>query len=194
MKLDDKMWKGAFSRVLVFMYCCIVVIQISSSSSSSSLTSRCCWWGRGSIQLRGTCAYGKLNYFLGKRAADEGRPSMFPDIDFCRNPQAVCSDTRYPDLKWIAGLSRWITEIQLYNKGGFQYVQRLREFVDGGLQDWSFIQGVSGIATQGCHDPPCREGAVVFDGNDRMMTFIKTLRILGLPMKDETMPSVKTSR
>ena len=27
MKLDDKMWKGAFSRVLVFMYWCIVVIQ-----------------------------------------------------------------------------------------------------------------------------------------------------------------------
>ena len=164
------------------------------SSLVSSFHPRCCWWGRGSLQLRGTCAYGKLNYFLGKRAADEGRPSMFPDIDFCRNPQAVCSDVRYPDLKWIAGLFRWVTEIQSYNKEGFQYLQQLREFVDGGLQDWSFVQGVSGIVTQGCHEPPCQEGAAELDGTDRLMTFIKTLRVLGLPVKDETIPFVETSR
>ncbi len=30
--------------------------------------------------------FGKLNYFLGKRAADEGRESRYPDVDFCKDP------------------------------------------------------------------------------------------------------------
>lgn len=41
---------------------------------------RCCWWGRGVIQTTGVCNYGKLNYYLGKAAADEGRDSRYPDI------------------------------------------------------------------------------------------------------------------
>lgn len=145
----------------------------------------CCWWGRGSIQLRGVCAYGKLNYHLGKRANDEGRPAMFPDVDFCRNPQAVCSHEKYPDLKWIAGMFRWITEVQTYDRGEFSYMQRLINFVDGGLQDWSFVHGVSGLVTQGCHEPPCIEG-VEFDGAGRKATFIKTLKLLGLSVNEKT--------
>lgn len=151
--------------------------------------SRCCWWGRGAIQLRGTCAYGKLNYHLGKRAADEGRSSaMFPDVDFCMNPQAICSHERYPDLKWIAGMFRWITEVQTYNTPEFNYYNRLMAFVDGGLKDWSFVHGVSGIVTQGCHGPPCMEGAE-FDGVSRKATFIKTLKLLGLKVKDTDIAS-----
>lgn len=41
----------------------------------------CCWWGRGAAQLKGVCMYGKLNYYIGARAKEEGRKSMFPDID-----------------------------------------------------------------------------------------------------------------
>lgn len=166
--------------------CCFPVS--SKIPISAFITRRCCWWGRGSIQLRGTCAYGKLNYHLGKRAADEGRPSMFPDIDFCRNPQAICSSEGYPDLKWIAGMFRWTTEIQTYSQGEFNYMQGLMNFVDGGLQDWSFVHNVSGIVTQGCHEPPCIEGAE-FDGADRKATFMKTLRLLGLKVKDGTTAS-----
>lgn len=140
----------------------------------------CCWWGRGSVQVRGLCAYGKLNYFLGKRAHDEGRPSMFPDVDFCRDPQAVCSHPDHPDLKWIAGMFRWITEVQPYDAGGFSYMQRLVDFVEGGLRDWSFVHGLSGIVTQGCHEPPCAVGVEFEDGASRKATFIKTLKLLGL--------------
>ena len=147
----------------------------------------CCWWGRGSLSLRGTCSYGKLNYYLGKRAHDEGRPSLYPDIDFCTNPHAICSNNRqHPDLKWIAGMFRWITVIQTYNKGGFNYMQELINFVDSGLQDMSFIHGVSGIVTQGCHDPPCANKGGEFNGATRKATFIKTLRILGLKVNDGT--------
>ena len=147
----------------------------------------CCWWGRGSLSLRGTCSYGKLNYYLGKRAHDEGRPSLYPDIDFCTNPQAICSNNgHYPELKWIAGMFRWITEIQTYNRGSFNYMQELINFVDGGLQDMSFIHGVSGIIMQGCHDPPCANKGGEFNGASRKATFIKTLRILGLKVNDGT--------
>ena len=51
------------------------------------------------IQTTGICNFGMLNYYLGKRAADEGRESQYPDIDFCMDPGAVCS--RDPELKWI---------------------------------------------------------------------------------------------
>ena len=146
---------------------------------------RCCWWGRGSINLRGPCAYGKLNYFLGKRAADDGRPSMFPDVDFCKDPSSVCSNESYPDLKWIAGMFRWVTEIQTYNEEEFNFMQQLKNFVDGGLKDWEFIHRVSGIVTQGCHSPPCVEGAE-FDGVERKAMFVKTLKLFGLVVNDAT--------
>ena len=47
------------------------------------------------------------------------------------------------------------------------------------------IHLMSGIVTQGCHEPPCIEG-VEFDGADRKATFIKTLRLLGLTVNDGT--------
>ena len=33
----------------------------------------CCWWGRVVIQSTGVCGVGKLNFYIGKRAKDEGR-------------------------------------------------------------------------------------------------------------------------
>ena len=50
-----------------------------------------------------TCNYGKLNYHLGKRAADEGRSALDPDIDFCDFPQGVCSS----DENMVANCSGW---------------------------------------------------------------------------------------
>ena len=50
----------------------------------------------------GICNFGMLNYYLGKRAADDGRNSWYPEIDFCKDPDAVCRrDGQYPELKWI---------------------------------------------------------------------------------------------
>ena len=46
-----------------------------------------------------------LNYYLGKRAADDGRDSRYPHIDFCRDPGAVCSREDDPELKWIGEMS-----------------------------------------------------------------------------------------
>ena len=40
---------------------------------------------------QGRCFYGQLNYHIGSRAASEGRPSLYPRIDFCSFPEAVSS-------------------------------------------------------------------------------------------------------
>ena len=45
--------------------------------------------------------FGKLNYFLGKQAADEGHDTTYPSIDFCRDPEAICSSEEHKELKWI---------------------------------------------------------------------------------------------
>lgn len=44
---------------------------------------------------------GILNYYIGKKAADEGRDARYPDIDFCKDPGAICSRDDHKELKWI---------------------------------------------------------------------------------------------
>jgi len=134
----------------------------------------CCWWGRGVIQTTGPCNFGKLNYYLGARAAKEGRDSAYPSIDFCKDPEIICSSSKYKELKWIAGMFYWMESVQQYNEGGWNYMEKLRKFVDGGFQDRGFIDAVSGIVNRGCHNPPCGTGAVD-GGNERNANFIKTL-------------------
>ncbi|KAL3788529.1 hypothetical protein HJC23_006567 [Cyclotella cryptica] len=120
----------------------------------------CCWWGRGVIQTTGICNFGKLNYYLGARAAREGRDAPYPDVDFCKNPETICSSLQHKELKWIAGLFYWMESVQTYDTRGWNYMEQLRAFVDGGSSDPSFINSVSGIVNRGCHDPPCGTGEV----------------------------------
>merc|ERR1712125_128459 len=71
----------------------------------------CCWWGRGVIQTTGVCNFGKLNYYMGKRGKDEGRDVLYPTIDFCKNPEAICEPEAPPALKWIAGFFYWLNSV-----------------------------------------------------------------------------------
>ena len=137
----------------------------------------CCWWGRGVIQTTGVCNFGKLNYFLGKRAQDEGRDSRYPEIDFCKDPQIICSSEEHKELKWIAGMFYWIESLQSYNVGGWDYITELKKYVDDGMADNSFIDAVSGIVNRGCHNPPCAAGPV--DGGfERSENFKKVMTTL----------------
>ncbi|EJK75591.1 hypothetical protein THAOC_02684 [Thalassiosira oceanica] len=132
------------------------------------------------------------NYFLGKRAADEGRESRYPSIDFCRcrrqDPEAICSSEEYKELKWIgkwmpshlwpessgdpnmsqtnreAGLFYWTESVQSYDAGGWNYLTELHKFVDEGLSGDAFINAVSGI--------PCGTGALD-GGPERAENFYK---------------------
>jgi hypothetical protein len=115
----------------------------------------CCWWGRGVIQTTGRCNFGKLNKNLGAGAKEN---ALYPDIDFCKNPQAICEGPS--ELKWIAGIFFWVSEVEKYDEDGFNYKDGVKEFVQNGCADDLDKQGcdllfkyASGIVNRGCHDP-----------------------------------------
>lgn len=68
----------------------------------------------------------------------------------------------------------------------WNYIQKLQEFVEGGMVDGLFLHSVSAIVTQGCHEAPCPsvEGTVVTmdDANLRYSYFLQVLEALGLPV------------
>lgn len=149
------------------------------NSSGRTDVEGCCFWGRGVIQTTGICNFGKLNYYLGARAASEGRDARYPDINFCEHPDAICSSEEHKELKWIAGMFYWVESLQSYNSGGWNYINELQKWVDGGMVGNSFIDSVSGIVNRGCHNPPCAAGAV--DGQfERSTNFWKVLSEFGL--------------
>jgi len=137
----------------------------------------CCWWGRGVIQTTGVCNFGKMNYYMGKRAADEGRHSIYPTIDFCKNPGAICDQDSPPELKWVAGFFFWMNAVQPYNQGGWNFIAELKKWVDGGmnLADTSFIDGASGIVNRGCHNPPNCGTGELHGGKERAQNFKKVM-------------------
>ena len=54
---------------------------------------------------------GKLNFFLGA-GAPNGRPVLYPDIDFCSGN--ICSKVdANPTLVWDIGLFEWTERIQV---------------------------------------------------------------------------------
>ena len=139
----------------------------------------CCFWGRGVIQTTGVCNFGKLNYYLGARAAADGRPSRYPEINFCEHPDAICASEEHKELKWIAGMFYWVESLQSYNSNGWDYITELQKWVDNGMHGSTFIDAVSGIVNRGCHNPPCASGAV--DGQfERASNFLKVLKEFGL--------------
>ena len=131
----------------------------SSNSFGRSDVEGCCWWGRGAFprESAGTCQIGKLNYYLGKRAADEGRSSARYSIDFCKDPSAICRQDSSDiianaEIRWLMGLQYWVDNIQTYNKDGWSYIDKLHDFVNKGLADMDFFDDVSRIVTRGCHN------------------------------------------
>ncbi len=81
----------------------------------------CYWWGRGAIQTTGVCNFGKLNYYMGKRAASEGREALYPNIDFCKTPWSICDPEGPGELKWVAGFFYWLNAVQPYSSKGWVY-------------------------------------------------------------------------
>ena len=52
-------------------------------------------------------------------------------------------------------LFEWAERIQRYEADGWSYLKELMMFVDGGLQDDSFIERASRVLVRGCHEPYC---------------------------------------
>jgi hypothetical protein len=152
----------------------------------------CCWWGRGVIQTSGRCNIGKLNHYLGHGHLDPSKnprswKPLYADVDFCKTPEAICASEQHPELKWIAGLFFWTSNVQAYEKKGWKYKDRLKAFVDTGLKDPSFIDGVSGIVNRGCHDAPCG-GGPVHQPEVRRGNFEAVLKAFGITSSGAAVP------
>jgi len=117
----------------------------------------CCYWGRGALLTRGNCNIGKLNYYLGARAARDGRTSIYPDIDFCLDPEATCASSLTKELRWTTALFEWAERVQRYEVKGWTYEEQLIKFYDEGMYDDSFIDSVGRIFSRGCHAAYCSD-------------------------------------
>ena len=185
-------------------------LYLSETSAGRTDTQSCCWWGRGVFQKGGVCFFGKLNHYLGAQSPNSVRPNLYPKINFCecnihllhvpffqfsprycisdslcatssgKDPEVICASSEYKELKWIAGEFYWLESVQSYNEDEWDYLTELRKFVEGGMTDQSFINGVSGIVSRGCHNPPaCGSGEL--DGDStiaRADAFKKVLKVL----------------
>ena len=90
--------------------------------------------------------------------AGAGGNALYPNIDFCKNPQSICEGPS--ELKWIAGIFFWATEVEKYDEDGFNYKEGVKAFVEKGCADDPDQDGcdllfeyASGIVNRGCHDP-----------------------------------------
>lgn len=118
---------------------------------------------------------------MGKRAFDEGRDALFPTIDFCANPGGICAPGAPAELKWVAGMFYWLNAVQPYSRDNWNYVHRLRAWVDAmNVADTSFIDGASGIVNRGCHNPPNCGTGELHGRTERQENFKTVLRAMGI--------------
>ena len=153
-------------------------IPISSSSGRNDVEA-CCWWGRGSLKIRGTCLYGKLNHFIGKKAATDGRPAWFPDIDLCLEPGQICAGPASPALRWITGLYHWMENIQIYSEEDGNYKEQLFSYVNGNLNNEDFFNFATKLYVLNCVGESCGD-RVVTDIDDRLRAFETVLNIFNI--------------
>jgi len=130
--------------------------------------------------------------YMGKRAADEGRDSIFPQIDFCKTPDLICAPSGPPGLRWAVGLFYWLNSVQPYDTRGWKYFDELKKWVNAGLDtdDMSFLDGASGIVNRGCHDPPACETGELHGRDHRWDSFKKLLEAMGV---DANMTTIRVT-
>ena len=140
--------------------------------------------GRGAIQTTGPSNYGDLNHYLG---AGAGANAAFPDVNFCKTPDAICKSAKYPELKWVAGLFYWLKGVQGYKSRSWNYFTELKAYA-AGIKDLEnddrFIAAITGIVNCGCHNPPCAVGSVY--GSDRCDAVQTIRKIPGLELITES--------
>ena len=143
------------------------------------------------LLTKGRCTIGRLNYYLAKQASDEGFYSRYPDIDLCTAPNAICNDVaRTRELRWVLGLFEWVDKVQSYDNElmGWNYMDQLKKFYDGGMRDDDFITKVTNIFTRGCHDGLCAYNDILFE-TERKDNFKKIINeIFNLPLTRRPTP------
>jgi hypothetical protein len=56
-------------------------------------------------------------------------------------------------LSVVIGMFYWVESLQSYDVGGWNYIDKLKSWVDKGMNGDEFINSVSGIVNRGCHNP-----------------------------------------
>ena len=108
------------------------------------------------MSTRGSCNIGKFNFYAGRNGALNGRSTLYPYIDFCEYPEAICSSDITNELRWTIAFFEWAERIQGYSDGTrWAYVNQLMQFVDQGMTDDSFIDSVGRVLSHGCHREGC---------------------------------------
>lgn len=132
----------------------VIVENAYSNSLGRTDVAGCCWWKRGALMTGGRCAFGKLNKYVGKEAADDRGIYVYPDIDFCSNPGVICDHVRTHELRWLIGFLDWSGRVQTYvdSNTGWSYMEELKKFSDNGMVGDGFIDAVTNIVTKKCHN------------------------------------------
>lgn len=134
---------------------CQWVKNVPIKGDSPEYNSNCMWWGRGVIQTTGRCNYGKLNKALSKI-------DKYKNLNLCRNPAEICKNT-FPELKWIAGLFYWMSDVQNYNNSEYPFnfkdsIESFSKNPDDSSGPGTFIWNISGIVNRGCPMANCGTG------------------------------------
>jgi hypothetical protein len=106
------------------------------------------------------CTLGKLHAYLGVGALERGI-DIYPDINFCKDPEVICKHPKTNELRWVLGMLEWSDRIQSYNNLNptWNYFDELKNFANensaDGVINEEFIKAVVNITTQNCHDDSC---------------------------------------
>ena len=152
----------------------------------------CCYFGRGVLLTRGSCNIGKLNYYLGARAAREGRDALYPNIDFCLDPEATCSSSFGEELSWTISMFEWAERVQTYQNNDWNYENELKRFLDNGMVDDTFIENVNRVLALGCHTKGCSNREVRME-DERKANFYTIINGI-LSIDDIVMPTDKPTQ
>jgi len=151
----------------------------SASPTEIKSTEGCGWWGRGVIQTTGPCNFGKLN------AALQSIDKYKDKFNLCKTPDLICNTKKWPELKWIAGFSYWLTDVQSHAGGADQDTDPSWDIADKikniDISDTNiystldtrievessannsfnlFVDATSGLVNRGCAKTTCAAGDV----------------------------------
>jgi len=148
----------------------------------------CCWWGRGVLRqlAHGRCFFGQLNYYLGRRAAADGNPALYPKVDFCEFPEAICSSEHSNELRWVSGMFFWVKRLQSFNKNGWNYMNKIRKLssgvLSGGEADKELMMEIDCVLRTG--KIKCGNEAV--DMSERLNDVLEQISTFNLPTQAPT--------
>ena len=81
-------------------------------------------------------------------------------VDFCKYPSSICrghfgDDDTNAEIRWVLGILCCIYRKHAFNVDSWSYLEKLHQFVDGGMQDITFVDDASRIITRGYLDLSC---------------------------------------